>query len=95
MARKKRTMTLPSSVSPEEAEKYWDSIVFHRREGGEDVPKAPFRPEGFTTQLTPNVERYRELSREGRLHTEQMAREEAGRPKMVLGEGVYVPEDDD
>jgi len=94
MARKKRTLTLPSSVSPEQAEKYWDNLVFHRRGDEENVPKAPFRPESFTTQLTPNVERYRELSREGRLHTEQMAREEAGQPKIVLGEGVYVPDED-
>lgn len=95
MTRKKRTMILPSSVSPEQAEKYWDNLVFHRRGDEEDVPKAAFRPENFTTQLTLNVEKYRELSREGRVHTEQMAREEAGRPKMVLGEGVYVPEEDD
>ena len=94
MGRKKRTMILPSSVPPEEAEKYWDNLVFHRREVKEDVPKAAFRPEGFTTQLTPSVEKYRELSREGRLHTEQMAREEAGLPKIVLGDGDYVPEED-
>ena len=88
-------MTLPSNVTPEEAEKYWDELVFHRRGGEEKVPKAPFRPESFTTQLTLNVEKYRELSREGRLHTERMTREEAGRPKLVLGEGVYFPEEDE
>lgn len=94
MTRKKRTLALPSSVALHEAEKYWDSLVFHQREGKEDVPKAVFRPEAFTTQLSLVVEKYRELSREGRLHTEKMAREEAGRPKIVLGEGVYVPEED-
>lgn len=94
MARKKRTLTLPSSVSPKEAEEYWENLVFHRRGVEEVVPKATFRPESFTTQLTMSVEKYRELAREGRLHTEKMAREEAGRPKIVLGEGVYVPEDD-
>ena len=95
MARKKRMMILPSSVSPNQAEEYWNNLVFHQGAEDEDVFKAPFRPENFTTQLTLNVEKYRELSREGRLHSEQMAREEAGRPKIVLGEGVYVPDEED
>ena len=95
MGRKKRILVLPSNVPLEDAEKYWDNLVFHRKGDEKDVPKAAFRPESFTTQLTLKVEKYRELSREGRLHTETMAREEAGRPKFVLGEGVYVPEEED
>jgi hypothetical protein len=95
MARKKRMMILPSSVSSNQAEEYWNNLVFHRRAEDEDVFKAPFQPENFTTQLTLNVEKYRELSREGRLYSEQLAREEAGRPKIVLGEGVYVPDDEE
>lgn len=95
MARKKRVLVLPSNVPFEEAEKYWDNLVFHRKGDEEDVPKAAFRPEAFTTQLSPKVEQYRELSRKGRLYTEKMDREEAGRPKYVLGEGVYDPEDDE
>lgn len=94
MARKKRTLVLPSSVTSEDAEKYWENLVFHQREGEEDVPKAAFRPEGFTSVLSVPVEKYRELSREGRLYTEKLAREEAGRPKIVLGVGVYTPEED-
>lgn len=92
MARKRRTLILPSSVAPEEAEKYWENLVFHQREDKEDMPKATFRPEGFTT-VSVSVEKYRELARLGRLDTERLAREEAGRPKIVLGEGVYTPED--
>lgn len=93
MNRKKRTLVLPSSVTFEEAEKYWENLVFHQRGGElEDMPKV-FRPEGFTTVTTP-VEKYRELARAGRLLSERLAREEAGRPKIVLGEGVYVPEED-
>ena len=94
MARKKRTLALPTSVAPKEAERFWENLVFYQREGEEGMPKVAFQPEAFTTQLSLAVEKYRELSREGRLHTERMAREEAGRPKIVLGEGVYVPEDD-
>jgi len=93
MSRKKRTLVLPSSVTFEEAEKYWENLVFHQRAGElEDMPKV-FRPEGFTT-VTTSVEKYRELARAGRLLSEGLAREEAGRPKIVLGEGVYVPEED-
>lgn len=87
MSRKRRTLVLPSSVAFEDAEKFWDNLVFHQRD--EDVRKV-FRPEGFTS-VTTSVEKYRELARAGRLHTEKMAREEGGRPKIVLGEGVYVP----
>jgi len=94
MGRKKRTLILPSSVSFAEAEKFWESLVFHQRAGElEDAPRA-FRPEGFTT-VSASVEKYRELARAGRLLTERLTREEAGRPKIVLGEGVYVPEEDD
>ena len=94
MARKKRTLALPSCVELDNAEKFWENLVFHQREGEDDAPKAAFRPESFTKQLTLAVEKYRELAREGRLHTEKMAREEAGRPKIVFGKGVYVPEED-
>jgi len=93
MDRKKRTLVLPSSVEASGAEKYWESLVFHQRESEEDVPKVAFRPEAFTTVSLP-VDKYRELAREGRLHTEKMARKEEGRPKIVLGQGVYVPEED-
>ncbi|KAF8809570.1 Pet127-domain-containing protein [Phlegmacium glaucopus] len=93
MNRKKRTLILPSSVPFAEAEKYWENLVFHQRAGEfDDVPRT-FRPEGFTTVST-SVEKYRELARAGRLLTERLAREEAGRPKIVLGEGVYVPEEE-
>jgi hypothetical protein len=94
MGRKKRTMILPSSVSLADAEKFWENLVFHQKEGQKDAPKMPFRPEGFTTQMTAAVEKYRELSREGRLRTQKMEQEEAGKPKYVFGEGVYVPEED-
>lgn len=93
MGRKKRTLVLPSSVSFNEAEKYWENLVFHRRAGEMEDMRRVFRPEGFTT-VTASVEKYRELAREGRLFSEKLAREEAGRPKTVLGEGVYVPEED-
>lgn len=91
MGRKKRTLVLPSSVPFNEAEKYWENLVFHRGGGElEDVPRV-FRPESFTTVTAP-VEKYRELARAGRLLSEKLAREEENRPKIVLGEGVYVPE---
>lgn len=84
MSRKKRTLVLPSSVPLNEAEKYWESLVFHDHGRVVDGPRV-FRPEGFTTVST-SVEKYRELSRAGRLYSERMAREEEGRPKIVLGE---------
>jgi hypothetical protein len=94
MGRKKRTLTLPSSVKLSEAKNFWKNLVFHHRKDEEAEPKDTMQPQDFTTHLTSAVERYRALSREGRLHTEKMAREEAGRPKIVLGSGVYVPEED-
>lgn len=94
MGRKRRTLVLPSSVPFHEAEKFWENLVFHRKADElKDEPRV-FRPEGFTT-VTTTVEKYRELARAGRLLSEQLAREEAGRPKIVLGEGVYVPEEDE
>jgi hypothetical protein len=93
MGRKRRTLVLPSTVAPEDAEKYWENLVFHRRDGEEDVRKSVFRPESFTT-VSVSVEKYRELARAGRLDTQRLAREEAGQPKIVLGEGVYVTEED-
>lgn len=94
MSRKKRTLVLPSSVPFDEAEKYWENLVFHQRANeSKDEPRV-FRPEAFTTETT-SVEKYRELARAGRLLSEKMAREEAGRPKIILGEGVYVPEEED
>jgi len=94
MGRKKRTLVLPSSVPSHEAEKFWESLVFHQRANElKDEPRV-FRPEGFTT-VTASVEKYRELARAGRLFSEELARKEAGRPKIVLGEGVYVPEEDE
>lgn len=94
ISRKKRTLALPSSVKLSQAKNFWKSLVFHHRKDEEAAPKTSFQSEYFTTQLTQAVEKYRELSREGRLQTEKMAREEAGRPKIVLGSGVYVPEED-
>jgi hypothetical protein len=94
MSRKKRTLVLPSSVAFDEAEKYWENLVFHQRANKSHDESRVFRPEAFTTD-TGSVERYRELARAGRLLSEQLAREEAGRPKIVLGEGVYVPGEED
>lgn len=91
MSRKRRILVLPSSVAFEEAEKYWDNLVFHQRAGELDDVRKVFRPEGFTT-ASASVAKYRELAREGREVSERLTREEAGRPKIVLGGGVYVEE---
>ncbi len=83
--RKKRLLVLPSSVSTmDEAKEFWDNLSFSKKID-EEVAKE-FRPDSFTL-ATAAVEKYRELSRQGRLHSQRMEEEEADRPKIVLGHG--------
>ncbi|KAF8908913.1 mitochondrial protein Pet127-domain-containing protein [Gymnopilus junonius] len=83
--RKKRSLVLPSGVPLEEAEKFWNSLNF-----GNKTPEEVklFRPESFTL-ANAAIEKYRELAREGRMVSQKMEEDLAGRPKIVLGSGVY------
>jgi len=87
-ARKKRVLVLPSNISTmDEGRRFWESLNFSSNLDKAESAKA-FRPESFTL-ATALVEKYRELSRQGRLVSQQMDEEEAGRPKIVLGRGLY------
>lgn len=87
LKRKKRTLSLPSSVSLEDAEKYWEALSFGNTKSSE--PKA-FNPDSFALAQE-SVEKYRRLARAGRI--EMMKKEEllAGQPKIVYGQGIYKP----
>ena len=92
-ARKKRVLVLPSSVSTmDEGRRFWESLNFSSNLDKAESAKA-FRPESFTL-ATALVEKYRELSRQGRLLSQQIDEEEAGRPKIVLGRGLYEEDEE-
>ncbi|KAJ3515386.1 hypothetical protein NLJ89_g1789 [Agrocybe chaxingu] len=88
--RKMRSLVLPSSVPLEDAEQYWTNLSFNKVMSKEDAKI--FRPESFSL-ATAAIERYRELAREGRLISQRLESELAGRPKIVLGEGIYEEEE--
>ena len=89
MQRKKRSLVLPSGVSLEDAEKFWNSLNF-----GNTTPEEAkmFRPESFALANSA-IEKYRELARVGRAISQKMDEDLAGRPKIVLGMGVYEGEE--
>src|SRR5260221_1162451 len=73
-ARKKRVLVLPSNVSTmDEGRRFWQSLNFSSSLDKAESAKA-FRPESFTL-ATALVEKYRELSRQGRLQSQQMEEE--------------------
>lgn len=81
--RKKRVWCLPSNVSTmDEGRRFWESLNFSNNLDKRESAKM-FRPESFTL-ATALVEKYRQLSRQGRLASQQMEEETAGRPKIVL-----------
>lgn len=83
--RKKRLLVLPSSVSTmDEAKAFWENLSFSKT--FDEETSKEFRPDSFTLATTA-VEKYRELSRQGRLLSRRMEEEEAARPKVVLGHG--------
>lgn len=81
--RKKRSHVLPSSVSLDEAQEYWDSILFHKRDDDEGPTVKP-SADDFTLANTA-IERYRQLSRNGRLYSQKLEKLYTGKPKVVLG----------
>ncbi|KAF9527551.1 mitochondrial protein Pet127-domain-containing protein [Crepidotus variabilis] len=95
-ARKKRLLILPSYISNmEEGEAFWENLKFSSaREGQVDSsetakPSVAFQPDSFSLGSNA-VERYREMSRQGRACMQQLEVKEAGKPKVVLGlDGVY------
>jgi hypothetical protein len=91
--RKKRVLVLPSNISTmDEGRRFWESLNFSRNLDKAESAKV-FRPESFTL-ATALVEKYRQLSRQGRLLSQQIEEEEAGRPKIVLGRGLYEEDED-
>jgi len=92
--RKNRQHVLPSDVPLEGAEEYWKSLNYNTARqlvpDGEDAKV--FRPEQFVL-ANDAVERFREVSREGRKISEEMEKAHAGLPKIVLGHGVYEEEE--
>ena len=91
--RKRRILVLPSSVSTmDEGRRFWESLNFANSLDRAESAKV-FRPEKFTL-ATALVEKYRQLSRQGRLISQQMEEEEAGRPKIVLGRGLYEEDEE-
>jgi len=92
--RKNRPFVLPSDVPLEKAEEYWKSLNYNT--ASQLVPDSEdakvFRPDQFI--LANNaVERFREVSREGRKLSQEMEKAQAGLPKIVLGHGVYGEEE--
>jgi len=85
--RKRRLLVLPSNISDmEEAKEFWNGLNFSNT-GNAGAAKI-FHPDSFTL-ATASVEVYRELSRKGRLLSQQIEEEEKGRPKIVHGLGIY------
>jgi hypothetical protein len=93
--RKNRPHVLPSDVPLEGAEDYWKSLNYNTASqlvpDGEDAKV--FRPDQFIL-ANDAVERFREVSREGRKLSQQMEKAHAGLPKIVLGQGVYEEQED-
>lgn len=84
---------LPSNVTTmDEGKRFWESLNFSSKLEKAESAKA-FRPESFTL-ATALVEKYRRLSRQGRLMSQNMDEEEAGRPKIVLGRGLYEEDEE-
>jgi hypothetical protein len=91
--KKKRVFVLPSNISTmDEGRKFWESLNFSNKLDKAESAKV-FRPESFTL-ATALVEKYRQLSRQGRVLSQQMEQAEAGRPKIVLGRGLYEADED-
>lgn len=93
--RKNRPHVLPSDVPLEKAEEFWKTLNYNTASqlvpDGEDA-KA-FRPDQFVL-ANDAVERFREVSREGRKLSQEMEKAHAGLPKIVLGHGVYEEQED-
>jgi hypothetical protein len=92
--RKNRPYVLPSDVPLESAEEYWKSLNYNTASqlvpDGEDAKV--FRPDQFVL-ANDAVERFREVSREGRKISQETEKAHAGLPKIVLGQGVYEEEE--
>ncbi|KAF4617875.1 hypothetical protein D9613_006069 [Agrocybe pediades] len=86
MQRKKRSLILPSDVTLEQAEEYWTNLTYSNKIPEEKAKL--FRPEAFAVAGAA-IEKYREISRKGRLLAQEMEQRLAGQPKILLGHGIY------
>ena len=88
-ARKTRQLVLPSTVSLKDAQAYWESLSYNPKLA---LNTKEFKPSNFIV-AGPNIEEFREVSREGRLLYKELQRRQEGKPKIVLGQGVYEEEE--
>lgn len=79
-----RAYSFPAGVDAENMAKFWHALNFSGKIAADDEDPAVYRAENFKT-AGHKIEQLRELARSGRKATEQLAREEAGKPKFVLG----------
>jgi hypothetical protein len=83
--RKHRTLTLPSNVTMDKAREYWENLSYN--------PKLKAVTKEFKSShfcmADPTIQRYRDISNEGRVWYEERQKQMAGKPKIVLGQGVY------
>jgi len=87
--RKTRLFVLPSSVALEDAQKYWEGLSYNPKLA---LNTKEFKLSNFTI-ADPGIEKFREVSREGRLLYNELQRLQQGKPKIVLGHGVYEEEE--
>ncbi|KAF9481176.1 Pet127-domain-containing protein [Pholiota conissans] len=87
--RKSRTLVLPASVSMEEAKEYWENLSFN--------PKLKAVTKDFNLMnfalADSGIQKFRNVSKEGRMLYEELQRRQEGKPKIVLGQGVYEEEE--
>ena len=88
-ARKTRQLVLPSTVSLQDAQAYWESLSYNPKLA---IDTKEFKLSNFIV-AGPNIEEFREVSREGRLLYKELQRRQEGKPKIVLGQGVYEEEE--
>lgn len=88
-ARKVRPFVLPSTVALQDAKAYWENLSYNPKLA---LNTKEFKLSNFTV-ADPHIEKFREVSREGRLLYKELQRRQEGKPKIVLGQGVYEEEE--
>ncbi|TFK73566.1 Pet127-domain-containing protein [Pluteus cervinus] len=87
--RKFHAWNLPSGVGPEEMAQFWKDLNFNRKPDTPDSPEfgelENYDPGKFKVPSR-SIQKLRLLSRAGRMDTERLELEMAGKPKIVLGE---------
>ncbi|KAJ7601014.1 mitochondrial protein Pet127-domain-containing protein [Mycena floridula] len=80
-----RAYYLPSDVAIDDIEAFWDTLNF----GGKKLSELHSIPLPLTENFQYpdySINQLRSLARSGRKHTQELARVEAGKPKIVLGQ---------